>query len=527
MNVQSKIVDAPIRLAEVVTALSLATDLGMGQPLSFALRACVLSLRLGKAAGMDEAALRTTYFQALLRYIGCNVDTHILSAVVGDEVAMRHDFAAIDNGNVAEVIGIFMRSIRQANGGASALQLAKAMAQGFMAMPGIKAGFEGHCEVAQRLAARLGLDADVQTALGQLYERWDGKGAPHGLRGEAIAPSVRVVTLAQDALVHFGLGGIDAVIRMVKKRRGSAYDPALADCFCDGAQQLLADLDQEPGLDVILALEPGEPRWLSEEELDEACRAMADFVDVKSPYTLNHSDGVAMLAAAAGEQAGLPKQDVINLRRAAWLHDLGRTGISAGIWEKPGPLNPQEWDKVHLHAYYTERVLAATPGLAALGELASMHHERCDGSGYHRRCSGAAIPFPARILAAADMYQALIEARPYRAAHDASSAAAEMQKAVKDGKLDGAAVDCVLIAAGHRVRRARIGAPAGLSEREVEVLRLLAQGHPTKRIASLLNISVKTADHHIQKIYGKTGVSTRAGATLFAMEQGLACARGE
>lgn len=508
-----------IRLTEIVVALSRATDLGMGQPLSFALRSCLLALRLGQAAGMAQATLRTIYFEALLRYIGCNVDTHLLAAVVGDEIDMRRNFAAIDGGSAAEVVGVMLRSIRQANAGASTLQLAQAMARGLLALPGIKAGFAGHCEVAQRLAARLGLDAEVLIALGQLYERWDGKGAPRGLRGTAIAPAVRVVTLAQDALVHCALSGSAGAIAMVRQRRGTAYDPQLADCFCAAADALLAGLDDEPDLETLLALEPGQVRWLTPDEFDEACRAMADFVDLKSPYTLGHSDAVAQLAASAAQGAGLPAAEVSDLRRAGWVHDIGRAGVSSAIWEKPGPLNARDWDQVRLHSYYTECALACSPGLMKLGALASLHHERSDGSGYHRGCSAAQLPLAARILAAADMYRALSEARPHRAAFDATAAAAELRRAAKHGSLDAAAVDHVLAAAGHRPRR---GAPAtGLSEREIEVLRLLAQGQPTKRIALSLGISAKTADHHIQHIYAKIGVATRPGATLFALEHGL------
>jgi HD-GYP domain-containing protein (c-di-GMP phosphodiesterase class II) len=510
-----------IRLAEVVTALSLATDIGMGQPLSFALRSCMLSLRIGRAAGMSEPALSTIYFEALLRYIGCNVDTHTLAAIVGDEISMRRNFAAIDSGKASEIVGVVLGTIRDANDGASALQLAQAMARGLLALPGMKAGFAGHCEVAQRLAARLGLGADVQTALGQLYERWDGKGAPQGLRGEAIAPAVRVVTLAQDALVHYRLGGAAHAVEIVRSRRGSAYDPQLADCFCSDAVAMLADMDQEPALETVPALEPGTPRWLDQRQFDEACRALGDFVDIKSLYTLGHSEGVAQLCAAAAEAAGLGAPEVDAIRRAGWVHDIGRAGVTSAIWEKPGPLSAQEWDKVRLHTYFTQNVLACSPGLAKLGELAGLHHERCDGSGYHLGRTAAQLPMAARILAAADAYQALIEERPYRPAFDAAAAAAELQAAARAGQLDPGAVGHVLRAAGHRVRRGKPGTAAGLSEREVQVLRLMARGDPTKRIAQKLGISAKTADHHIQNIYGKIGVATRAGATLFAMEHGL------
>jgi HD-GYP domain-containing protein (c-di-GMP phosphodiesterase class II) len=510
-----------IRLAELMAALSVATDLGMGQPLEFALRGCLLAVRLGEALGYSEEALREVYYQALLRYIGCNVETHLLAAVVGDEQALRHDFAEIDNGNSTETINLMLRFMRQANAGASALQMARALARGLLALPEIRASFAGHCEVAQRLGTRLGFSHNIIYALGQLYERWDGKGLPRGLKGEAIAPAVLVVTLAQDAILFERLGGMEAAVAIARERQGAAYAPKVAECFVQHARQLFAGIDDEPTWDAVLALEPGVRVYLTDDQFDNACRALADFVDLKSPHTLNHSSGVAALATEAARHAGLPSDDVTDLQRAAYLHDLGRTGISAAIWEKAGSLSEREWERVRLHSYYTERILARPPRLAQLGAVAGMHHERLDGSGYHRGLTGTNLSPAARILAVADVYHALTESRPHRPAHAPEFAAEELRREVRTGQLDGAAVNCVLAAAGHRVRAERGALASGLSEREVQVLRLLARGLSTKAIAASLVISPKTADRHIQNIYTKIGVSTRAGATLFAMEHNL------
>src|SRR5690349_1346205 len=226
---------APVRLAELIAALSLATDLGMGHPLEHALCSCVLAVRLGEALGLDAPALREVYYQALLRYIGCNAETHTLAAVVGDELAMRRDFAAIDNGNQGAVLNLMLRYIRQANAGAPPLQLAREVVRGLLAGPAIQASFAGHCEVAQRLGARLGFEAPIIVALGQLYERWDGRGLPRGLKGEEIAPAVLIVALAQDALTVRRLGGVDAAVGMARQRSGGAYDPRMVDCFCGQA----------------------------------------------------------------------------------------------------------------------------------------------------------------------------------------------------------------------------------------------------------------------------------------------------
>jgi HD-GYP domain-containing protein (c-di-GMP phosphodiesterase class II) len=505
-----------------MAALSLATDLAIGQPMEYAVGACILAVRLGESLGLSEAELREVYYEALLRYIGCNAETGVLAAIVGDEQAMRRDFAAIDTANTPHVIRLVMRYIGQANRGASPLQLARSMAHGLLTMPRMtKETFAGHCEVAERLATRLGFNGGVVAALGQLYERWDGKGLPHGLRGEAVALSVRIVTLAQDAVVFARLGGCDAAVAMARERSGHAYDPRIAARFCERAGDLMEDLEEAPAWETCLAVEPGPPVYLSEPELDAACCAFADFADIKSPSTLGHSTAVGELVGAAAGRWGLPAADAVAIRRAGLLHDLGQVGISSSIWEKPGPLSERDWEAVRLHPYYTERILARPSLLAALGGLASLHHERLDGSGYHRGAPGSMLSPGARILAAADAYQAMTEPRPHRPVQRPEQAAEELRREVRAGRLDDATVNAVLSAAGHRVRRTLRAAVAGLSEREIEVLRLLARGHSMRAIAARLVVSEKTVDNHIQHIYSKAGVSTRAGATLFAMEHDL------
>jgi response regulator RpfG family c-di-GMP phosphodiesterase len=428
-----------IRLAEVVAALSLATDLGMEQPLEFALRSCVLAVRLGETLGLDEHALREVYYQALLRYIGCNAETYLLAAIYGDEFATRSDYALIDSGKPMDLLTFVFRRMQATHEGASALQLARLMATGMLAGPQIQEGFHGHCEVAQRLAQRLGFGEGIVRALGQLYARWDGRGIP-AVRGEEIAPAALVVALAQDAVIFARLGGVETAVAMARERSGGAYHPQMVERFTQQAASLFAGLDDGPSWDMVLAMEPGPHTTLSAEQFDGACLAIADFADLKSPYTLEHSRGVAHLAAGAAKRCGLPQSDVIAIRRAGGLHDIGRVGVSATIWEKPGPLTDREWEQVRLHAYYTERILARPGDLAALGAVASLHHERLDGSGYYRRVSAAQLSPAARILAAADVYHAMTEARPHRPAHSLDDAARQLHHEARAGRLDGEAV---------------------------------------------------------------------------------------
>jgi HD-GYP domain-containing protein (c-di-GMP phosphodiesterase class II) len=519
---RSSVADSGVRLAELMAALSIATDLGMGQPLETALSSCVVAIRLGESLGLDIDTMRDVYYQALLRYIGCNADTYLLAALVGDELALRRDFAAVDPGEIPAVVDLAVRFIQRAHAGEPPSRMEGIVARGLLTLPQLThESFAGHCEVAQRLARRLGLAESLIECLGQLYERWDGNGQPHGLKAEGVAPAVLLVTLAQDAVVWARIGGPDAAIATVRKRSGGAYDPGMAEHFCRRASVILSGLDREPTWEAVLALEPGGRAPLTEEAFDRACEALADFADIKSPYTLGHSAGVAALAAGAGRRYGLVETDVTSLRRAGLLHDIGRVGVSAGLWVKEGALSQREWEQIRLHVYYTDRVLARPEPLRRLAAIASQHHERMDGSGYHRALAGQALMPAVRILAAADAYHAMTEPRPHRPALPAEEAESELRREVRGGRLDGDAVHAVLAEAGHRVPRARRERPAGLSQREVEVLRLLARGLSNRDIAERLFVAPDTVKHHIRHIYDKTAISTRAGATMFAMENSL------
>ncbi len=509
-----------VRRAEIIAALSLATDLAMGQPVEFALKSCVLGMRIGGMLALGPDELGEIFYQSLLRYIGCNAETHTLAALFGDEIDFRRDFARIDMGRANEMVALVFGYLRRANAGTGMLGLIAGVTRGLITGP--KASAEtiaGHCEVAERLAERLGLSAGVRRNLGQIYERWDGRGLPRGLRGEAIAPAVRVVSFAQDAIVLRAAFGVEAAHAKLAARAGSAYEPRLVERFIKRAEELTTGLD-DTTWEAVLALEPGPRAALSEGEFDAACLAMADFADLKSPYSVGHSRAVAALAAAAARRCGLPESDAIDLSRAGLLHDIGQVAVPARIWLKPAAFNDGDWEQVRLHTYYGERVLARPAALARLGAIVAQHHERADGSGYHRGTRGAALSAQGKILAAAEAYQNKIEPRPHRAALAAQAVADALKREAREGRLDGDAVVAVLAAAGHAVpeRRAMV---AGLTTREIDVLRAIARGQSTKHIARALGIAPKTVDNHTQNIYAKIGAKTRGGATLFAIEHGL------
>jgi HD-GYP domain-containing protein (c-di-GMP phosphodiesterase class II) len=510
---------ARLRLAELVAALSLATDLGTGRPIESGLRTSLLAITLGESLGLDEAALADLYFLVLLRYAGCTADAHLAAAIVGDEIAFQAELQGLDPTHPV----VFLRAIlgRAGLGEPPAARLmTMARTLRFMLRDAVDMA-AAHCEVAQNLAGRLGVAASVRQALGQVFERWDGRGRPARRKGEQIALPVRIAHLAGEAEVFYRIGGIEAAVAIARDRAGHAFDPELVERFCGTAPRLLAALDVTSPWEAVLDAEPGERPRLSAEQLEVGTRVIADFVDLKSPYTAGHSSGVAALAATAAELHGLPDSDVVAIRQAGHLHDLGRVGVSAAIWTKPGPLSDDEWERVRLHPYHTERILARSASLARLGRIGALHHERLDGSGYHRGLPAALLPFEARLLAAADAYHAMTEPRPHRAALGPDAAAAELQQDVRVGRLDGDAVSAVLTAAGHRGRAIHRQRPAGLSDREVEILRLLARGLSNREMAGRLGISKVTVGHHVQHIYDKIGVSTRAAATLFAMQHDL------
>jgi HD-GYP domain-containing protein (c-di-GMP phosphodiesterase class II) len=489
--------------------------------MEYAMTTCITAVRLGEAAGLSEAELRDVYYEALLRYIGCNADTHWAASIFGDELALRADFAKIDSADNLRVLGLMLHYMREANPGANPLQMVQIIAQNFPQLPQLATSFfPGHCEVAQRLAVRLGFPESFVQTVGQIYARWDGKGIP-ALKGEAISPAMLVVALAQDAVTFYRLDGVEAATAMARQRSGGAHSPKFVEIFCDRAAELLAGLDDEVTWQSVLAIEPGPQRILNETEFDNACEAIADYTDIKSPYFLNHSRHVAELAARTAEGCGLPKQDVKLIRRAGYLHDLGKVGVSAGIWGKSGSLSEREWEKVRLHPYYTERVLARPSELARIGAAAALHHERLDGSGYFRGVKAPMLSPAARILATVNTFCAWTELRPHRSTRSIELAAEDLKREARAGRFDGEVVNAVLMAAGQRAPSVKKEVVAGLSEREVEVLRLLARGHTMKQIAAELTISFKTVDRHIQNIYTKINVSTRAAATLFAMENNL------
>lgn len=502
-----------LRLAEVLGTLSLATDLANGQPSEHALRTAILAVRLAQDEPADVR--RDVYWAGLLRYLGCNgFAVEEAAYASGDDIGLRASFVRADLGRPSEFIGAVLRDVGR---GAPPLQRAKGVLRLLSDPQAPRAHALAQCDAAEHCGRKLGMPAGVLQALAHSDERYDGRGFPDGLAGDALSLPQRYVEAARVAVVFHTLSGVQGARAELSRRAGGHLDPHVVARFTEAAPQLCARLEQDSVWDDFLDSEPG--LWLLDENaLEPLFEAFALMADLKSGYFSGHSPAVAALARAAAQAQGLAPEKVDLLGRAALLHDLGRVAVSTGVWDKPGPLTAAEWERVRLHSYYTDRVLRHSPALACYADIAGRAHERLDGSGYHRGDHDADALV--RLLAAADVYQACTEARAFRPASDAHGARQVLLDGIAQGRLCRRAVDAVLAAAGQLPSR-QAHATEALTEREVGVLRLLVLGLTNKEIGRQLGISPRTVQQHTIHIYGKTGVKSRAGAALWAIERGL------
>ena len=506
----------PVRLAELVAALSLGIDLGFGQPMEHVLRQCLIALRLAERIGLDEDSRAVVYYTALLVSVGCHTDAHEQAKWFGDDIALKS--IKYEHGPGRRAVAASMRMIGSGNPPLHRFRIGLEFA--LSGRREVDDMINHHAALAVSLAEQLGLPDAVLEAVGCAYEQWDGRGWPGQRAGTDVPLAARLAGVADFVEVAYRMGGVDAARDLARRRSGKQFDPSLSEVIVDEGEMVLAGLDDLGTWDAVIDAEPALAVAVDPAHFDEALRAVANFVDLKSPYSLGHAGAVADLVGDAGRRLGMSDDDAARLRRAGLVHGLGRLGVSNAIWDKPGPLGAGEWERVRLHPYLTERMLQQSQSLAPLGAIAVQLRERLDGSGYPRGLAGTAVSQPARVLGAADAYQAMREPRPYRPPLSADLAASELRAEVRAGRMDSEAVDAVLAAAGHRIAGRRSG-PAGLTPREVEVLRLLARGLSNKQIAAQLVISPKTVGNHAEHIYAKIATTNRAAAGLFAMRHGL------
>ncbi|MGH3299743.1 MAG: HD domain-containing phosphohydrolase [Trebonia sp.] len=510
-------------MGELVATFALAQDNAFGQPLESQLRSCLLASWLCEEAGFAAELRDTVYWVALLRYIGCTGHAHEVATLFGDEIAIRAQTLVHDAANPAEVMHDVVAFATAGHPPQEREQIVRAIQEG--AHEWAVHNFASGCEVAELLVQRLDFGPGVRDALAFTFERWNGTGFPQGARGEAIPLAMRVVHLSHDMEAIGRLFSSARALEAAHERRDRTYDPELADLFAAHGSSWFDRLQKMEPWDAVLDLEPEPHRTLQGAELDSALTVAADFIDLKSPYMAGHSRRCAQLAVDAATRLGLADGAIVTLRRAALVHEFGTTAVPNSIWDKPGPLTRAEFDRVELHPMLTEQMLRRSPALAVLNPVAAAHHEKADGSGYHKGLRADAVDPDAAILAAADIFVALTTDRAHRPAFSGKEAATELRRLVARGALEHGPTDAVLAAAGHAQpltsKPPRSQHPGGLTGREAEVLHLAARGLTTREIAGRLYISAKTADHHIQHVYTKIGVSTRAAAALWAMEHAL------
>jgi HD-GYP domain-containing protein (c-di-GMP phosphodiesterase class II)/DNA-binding CsgD family transcriptional regulator len=510
---------AAVRLADPLASLAVAADLGYGLPPGEALRTCLVATALARTAGLTEREVQDTFYTSLLMHVGCTAMAHETASFAGDEHRFQAETAKTNLADPREMLTEFLP---RATRGLPAFM--RARVAGRVIVHGGRFGKlydSGSCEVARAMARRLGLGAGVQEGLYEVFEWWQGGWAPRGLAGEEIAPAARVSRVASEAAFFADVGGTRAAVAAVRQRAGTLLDPHLVAVFAANADAVLGEVDAGDTRRRILEVEPEPVVVAASEQLPRIAAAIGDLADLKSPFFHGHCAAVAGTCAAAGRRLNLGDDVLRQLKLAALLHDVGRVAISTSVWEKAGRLTSTEWEQVRMHPYHSERILATSQAFQPIATLAGLHHERIDGTGYHRSCGSSALPPGARLLAVTDAFHGMTAQRPHRDALTVEEAADELTRQARAGQLDAQCVAAVLEAAGLSSPRRRRPGPMGLSEREVEVARLVAAGLSNPQIARRLVISRRTAEHHVQHVYAKIGVSTRAGMAMFAVEHGL------
>jgi HD-GYP domain-containing protein (c-di-GMP phosphodiesterase class II) len=510
-----------LRLADLLSGLSIVSDLGYDLPVETALRSCLIGTAVARQMDLPEREVADVFYASLLFHVGCVAYAQETFELFGDDQAVRR--AAVET-DLTDVRDIFATLIpRSTRGLHPAARLKGAVRMAITGRAFGKAHDQASCEVARSVSRRIGLPDSVSRSLYDIHEWWNGRGA-RSLRGEQIARPARIARVATEASELLSLGARD-VANALRHRAGKTLDPEVVEHLASARTGFVAEAMSGDPRAHVLDVEPSPVVQIEEGDLSRIARAFGELADLKSPFTHGHSADVTQLSLATANRLGLDDRTSACLEVAAYLHDIGRIGVSNRIWAKPGTLTTGEWEQVHLHPYHSERVLASTAALKPMARIAGMHHERLDGSGYHRGCRGREIDIAARVLACADAFQAMTQRRPHRAALEPAQAREELLREARAGRLDPDVVAAVLDASHLPVTRGQHLRPCGLSDREVQVLQLVVEGCSNPEIGRRLGISRRTAEHHVQHIYDKIGVSTRAAAVLFALEHDLLTTR--
>jgi len=413
-----------IRLAELIEALSHALDMTEGQPAGHCVRCCFIGTRIGQALGLGEEALRDLYYTLLLKDLGCSSNAaRICELYLADDLKFKHDFKLVD-GSFPQILKFVLSHTGMEAG----------LAERFRGILNIfKNGGEistsliqTRCQRGAEIARQMRFSEEVAKGILDLDEHVDGGGQPQGLKGKEIHLFARIALVAQVIDVFFVHQGPEAALTEIRKRAGGWFDPEIVTVFETLATPVFfAELGSDNLESYVLALEPGRQAILADEDyLDDIAAGFARVIDAKSPYTSGHSDRVALFTDLIAEELGMPPAERRRLKRAALLHDIGKLGVSNSVLDKPGRLEGEEWEQMKRHAEFSETILSRIAAFADLALIGGAHHEKLDGSGYPRGLKGDEISFETRIVATADVFDALTADRPYRAAMPVAKALA-------------------------------------------------------------------------------------------------------
>jgi response regulator RpfG family c-di-GMP phosphodiesterase/DNA-binding CsgD family transcriptional regulator len=500
----------PSTLGELLLAFSTVTSSGLGLGTDHGIRTCYIGMCL--AADLELPAERTAdlYYASLAKDGGCTCGQSQMAEFLGtDEREALSDLLQRDTDNELQMLRWLFRNAGRGGGAATrARRTIGALIHGSRFEHEVRVE---ECEVAQRVADRLGLSDEAAVALTACTERWDGKGHPHGLAGVAIPLVARVINLGAAVEIADRFSGRDAAVHVVRRGSGKAFDPQVAEAFLGLTEHedFWAGFDDEEHLsERVLAMEPVDSREpAGAEALDRFTEVLADVIDFKRPVTAGHARRVAARARALGERLGLHSGELVTLRHAALIHDLGLIALPVRTLS-----NGADTITYRAHPLGPAQLLGSLASLRDACELAALHHERVDGSGWPAGASGNRQSMAARVLALVcavdEMTNGIMAAEP-----------GALRTLSVNGGFDRDVLDACASELGTRTPR--LERPAGLTEREIEVLRLGAAGLSVREIGKRLVISHHTARHHLEGAYAKIGCSTRAAAALFAAEQGL------
>jgi HD-GYP domain-containing protein (c-di-GMP phosphodiesterase class II) len=400
-----------IALSDVIGSLSYALDIVEGQPPGHALKSCLIGMRIASELELDAQSRSDLFYALLLKDAGCSANSSRMSQVfAADDMAVKASSKLVDWSDARASAIWAIRTAASGDGVRRRVRTLRAMRdEGELT----RQFMEARCDRGAEIARMLFLSESTALAIRSLDEHWDGRGMPDGLRGEEIPLAARILCLSQTVEVFHRERGIKAAGQVARARRGTWFDPTLVDAFL----RFCEDRDfwrslEEPD---VSPWEPGELALSADDErLDRIAEAFARVIDAKSPFTARHSERVAEIAVGTARVLGFDAQTLITLNRAGLLHDIGKLAISNKILDKPGKLTDAEFSAIRTHPTFTQRILERAPCFADFAELAANHHEKLDGSGYPRRLTGDALDLPMRVLAVADIYEALTATRPYR-----------------------------------------------------------------------------------------------------------------